>query len=634
MTNYKMLISSISMAFLLNACATNEPNYLWYKCLDELPIVNHINVNEEQYEVLACELPKTEAISSFGKYSNFWVMPSGKTCTYKKGPNEHFNKVGSEQEINITRLYGLKKKNMDGDLYFRCEYDIGFLPTKEFGVLEFQSILKSNTSRLFLPEFENGVIRSNALIFRPKPNARKRYNGTVQYSASLINKEGETVKDWKAVEVQTYNVHFYFDQIKQSNMQVHNENFIFDVGENVAFVNNPAKIHEFRTDEFEDPYGGLFVPRLATIVFGSKADMVGKEKSYRERKRIKHNLHLINGKTLSEVKVFSGEEFQIQPMVQGDKDILWNIIGQLEGTQGLYGVLQEDGAFLPPPGSLGIKPVELNTRLSRAENIFEINTGELELRVPRFWLVAFDDHKGGYVWGRASADFTSVSEPIWHDVKFSENGWILAQRLDNKRWMSLDDFNLDFGQTDFASYSEGLTAIEKITNDIKVARKSKRYEEYAAQRKADEVIRAKANIDYAQAKRTGNVHVMRVAVNNNHHLQEDFMLSGYASDEEIDKYIEYFRPSDATKKTLLAKRLDKQRKEQQRLEQIQQQEALDAQNLKELERLQRYANKRKDLEQWRSTVSSNISKTNKTVQEQWGKHQTDMYKKGYIELPK
>lgn len=642
MARLNSLLSIITATFLVSSCATQETVKLdWWHCIDELPVISTLNNRKEEYEVVACKFPRPNEIQRVkGKTSStLWNMPSGKSCSYKYGPDGGRHKRNLSKDI--TTMYGLRNKKT-GRMEEYCEYDIGFLPVEELGTLGFKSYTpristtKHNLGlavRVFSPEFKDGQIHSDALIFSPK-HGSSRNTDYLQYIAWLRKANGEVIKKWEAVETQTYN--FPYLQKNGVYNPISSINFLFDIGDNVAFVYNESKLNAFVTDDFEDPY------TEPSTFYLQRGGPSGFEKSLREkherkvRARYKHSLHIINSRTMSEVRVLQANEFEIQPMVTEDSKIVWNIIAPLKGTNGLYGFIQEDGSFLPPPGTLGIKPVMLNTRISTDDNIYQANMREFEKPVPRFWLVAYADNKGGYSWGRASADFSSVSDPIWRDVKFTEKGWIFAQRMDNNKWISLDDFNIDFGKTDFSSHTKGLAAIENTLNKIKMVRKEQKDKEMLAYRKERDKERRQAVIDYAQAKRTGNVQAMRAAVNNNSALKQDFLLSGYASDKEISDFVKYdsLSSSAGTKKILQARMEEKQKLKQLRLEQMRQQAALDERNRKELERLQRYADKRKDLEQWRSTVSKNISKTNSNVQEQWNKHQTDMYKKGYIELPK
>lgn len=645
MVRLSTLLSLITTTFIISGCATQTTtsHFDWWQCIDEPPVVSTVDIGKGEYEVVACEFPKTERlmIPADEKRHTMWRMPSGKSCFYKRGPDDGKNRGSRNLNKDITTMYGLRYKKT-GNMELNCEYDIGFLPVKDLGILGFSSHspdIQTSASnnrlaiRIFSPEFKNGMIHSDALIFSPRRGSNKNTD-YLQYTALLRKANGEIIKKWDAVETQTYD--FPYIDKHNNKREISSINFLFDIGDNVAFVYNESKLKTFITDDFADPYSGPYTKQLDRGVRGGIDYINRDEYNYKVRARSKHTLHVIDSKTMSEVKVLKGNEFEIQPMVTEDSKIVWHIIAPLKGTNGLYGLLQEDGTFLPPPGTLGIKPVILNTRISGNKNIYEANVNEYEFTTPRFWLVAYADNKGGYAWGRASADFSSVSEPIWRDVKFKQNGWIFAQRMDNNKWISLDDFNIDVEKTEFTSPGEGLAAIENAIDKVLVARKEQKNKEMLAYRKIQEKAARQAVIDYAQAKQTGNVQAMRVAVSNNSRLMEDFLLSGYASDKEINTFVKYhtFSGNQGTRKILQARIDEKQKLEQLRLEQMRQQAALDERNRKELERLQRYADKRKDLEQWRSTVSKNISKTNSNVQEQWNKHQTDMYKKGYIELPR
>jgi len=645
MYHFKFILGLVVLIIALSGCGPTK-KYSWEKCYENPPVVSTVDYMNGLYEVVQCDLPRAEAVSkSDGAY--VWKMPSGNTCAYKEGPDARL-------PSSTKAVYGLRNTKTKSMSKY-CEFDIGFMPvTKDkYGVLGFNSYFTypSNTNssysrptvKIASPEFRGGQLYANTIIFIPLNREQFKYR------VLLRKKDGSIVNQWNYVHTQQH-IFKYIDD-KGEVQTAKNMNFMFELGNNIAFVYNKAKSHVFE-DEMPDKHqqrDSEFVYLNEPKLHIPQSEMnVYKEADYtrmlrREELRKGQILHIVNSETLEVVESLPASRFKVQPMAEG-KNTHWNIIGPLKGNKGLYGFIQEDGSFKAPPGTLGVRPAIINTRIQEAKDLFNpptthVGRREHEQPLAQFWLLAYDNKKGGISWGRASADFSVISGPVWsdikqHDIPYYKHGWLFARNISNGKWVSLDDFKLPLQKTEFSSAGQGMSYIQKTLKNIVAVRQGNERKEMHEERHRLELARSKANKSYYDAKRRGDVRAMRVAVNNNAELEKDFLLSGYGTDKELELHIKYTVWPGPDEKKMQAMLDNKRNAEKARLEQQRKNASLQAARQKELERLQRYENKRKDLENWRNTVNTNIKRTNNTVNEQWGKHQTEMYEKGYIELPK
>jgi len=131
----KLLSAAIMSVVLLilGGCASNPRNITWLGCDQDKPVVSTFDHNGK-YEIFSCELPKPGSVTTIGNKNPLyiWRMPSGKTCSYDKGPDKELFSKG------ITTLYGLRTPK-NGITWMDCSYDIGFMHVKDVDVFGFKS---------------------------------------------------------------------------------------------------------------------------------------------------------------------------------------------------------------------------------------------------------------------------------------------------------------------------------------------------------------------------------------------------------------------------------------------------------------------------------------------------------------
>jgi hypothetical protein len=107
----------------------------------------------------------------------------------------------------------------------------------------------------------------------------------------------------------------------------------------------------------------------------------------------------------------------------------WFIIKASPKHDQLYWLLQPDGTFQPPPGSLGVIPLEFIVRISgRTDFSYRGGAHENVYRTMcTGWLVASgnDEHRQ---WALASADFSAVTPPLFKSFE-----WIVSD--ERRRWL-------------------------------------------------------------------------------------------------------------------------------------------------------------------------------------------------------
>ncbi|MCC1497398.1 hypothetical protein [Alcanivorax sp. 1008] len=653
MSKLQLKAALFSAALLLTACSSAPINYSWYSCVKDSPVVATISEKQNTYQIFSCERPKPGSTTVVEKRDHtgnadtiLWKMPSGKSCKYY-GRNPASEDVGSEGSRQGNMTYGLRypgaKVNRED-----CYVDIGFMQTDRYGIITFRSTQNTSGTKYiedvfvhpYQTKFENGRVYADA-FFIEIPTDRSGY-----INAVFINADGVTVKHWGKVEKQTFE-HDFLEE-KGGGYALRSReymNYLFRAGNNLAFVSNEETKLKY-TPDIIDSYS--FFPTAYVMQYGNRKNIPPERMTQAEQiaakdarsdieRRSTHKLHIISGDKMEEVKTLLPGQFKIQPMVDSDitqglsnteHRVIWNVIGPLQGTKGLYGFLQEDGTFQAPPGTLGVKPAEIMVRLNESG---QVTSNTREGLAPKFWLVAYDNQAGGYSWGKASADFALMTDPLWNDIAYHADGWLFAQPLGSNKWISLDEFHLTLPKQEFASIQEGMNIINAAANDLKIAiREEKRQERIAAEAREAELVR-QAWIDYRKAKNSGDVAGMKRAANVSKDIAEDFLFSSYATDSERSRYVER---NPATANILLQKHVaERQRAQEEYIRQQQAKAAFAKENAARIAEMERREQKRKDLEAWRSTVNENMKRTNNRVQQDWNKHQTEMYEKGYISLP-
>jgi hypothetical protein len=613
------ITACIAAALLVAGCAS-KPKNSWVECIDNEKALKTFQLNGQQLTLTQCSFPKADACEK-GTYKHkegivsdtiTCQMPLGGTCSYF---DDEFNKR------NLQRLYGLRRNDYQLQ---RCTVDAGFLAIEGEEIMKIYgsdllggSIMgwRERWFKLFGPEVNDGLLTVAGVLIA-EPHETTPPVEELRYRARLLDGEGDLLREWPEIQPQRIsNLHTLVHGEENTNLNriSYRQKTLFMVGQNLAFVTTDWKGHEDYID-----YPGLHWED---------------EETWQGREGESRQLHLIDP-AMKEVAVLEDNEFLVQPMVIPHPDgarVHWTIIGPLADTPGLYGVLQEDGSFQPPPGTLGVRPLVTHRRLQETTTE-KLNPGRKlrheDVRRPHFWLTAYYDGNGGRNWGIVPADMSEPGEPLWSRLKEMPDGWMFAQRIEDGQWEFFGDIQSGLESRAFATPAEGFQELTAVLEQREAKRQAIRDATHARWARQDKAQKDR----YYSAKQRGDVAGMRKAMFGDTQLQRDFYLSGHGSIAEMKKF--YLQT------------IGNDRELQQSLEQREEQAAARAAaqfeaesraraEQKRQQQLEQWRNKRerrrKEYSEWREKVNTNVERVNREAAEAWHRHKVEMYKKGFID---